>query len=234
MTKAQARLLLSSAHPCSYLEGRSARSLFVDPGLPLDEHRYGQLLEVGFRRSGGFVYRPACRECQECQPARVPVADFRPDRSQRRCLARNADVTVTVRRELDEEHFALYGRYLNARHGDGGMKPDDSDTFYSFLTSGWGHTELLELRDATGRLLAGAVTDRIPHGLSAVYTWFDPDQESRSLGTLGVLMQIRRAEALGVPYVYLGYWVPGSKTMDYKRRFRPLEVLKTGGWQPAE
>ena len=231
MTGPRPRLLLGTEHACSYLKGRLARSVFVDPQLPLDPARYGTLLDLGFRRSGNYVYRPACSACQECRPVRVPVADFAPDRGQRRCRARNADLQLALEPGLGDEQFALYRRYLQARHPGGGMDPDDREAFHAFLSSSWGSAEIVAARDGSGRLLAGGVVDRVPHGLSAVYTWFEPDEGRRSLGTFMILTQIERTRALRLPYLYLGYWVPGSATMDYKQGFRPLEMLGPAGWQ---
>ena len=233
MTGPRPRLLLGTEHACSYLARRLARSVFVDPQLPLDAARYGTLLDLGFRRSGNYVYRPACSACQECRPVRVPVAEFTPDRSQRRCAKRNADLRLTLENGLDGEHFALYRRYLQARHPGGGMDPDDRDAFHAFLSSTWGSAEIIAARDARGRLLAGGVVDRVPQGLSAVYTWFDPAEAKRGLGTFMILAQVERARALRLPYLYLGYWVAGSRTMDYKRGFQPLEVLGANGWERA-
>jgi arginine-tRNA-protein transferase len=233
VTGPRPRLLLGAEHACSYLERRLARSVFVDPQLRLDAARYGTLLDLGFRRSGNYVYRPACAACQACQPARVPVAEFAPDRSQRRCERANADLQLGLEGALSDEHYALYRRYLLARHPGGGMDPDDREAFRAFLSSSWGHSEILAARDRGGRLLAGGVVDRVPHALSAVYTWFEPAQGRRSLGTFMVLAQIERARRLGLAYLYLGYWVQGSATMDYKRRFRPLEVLGADGWRRA-
>jgi arginyl-tRNA--protein-N-Asp/Glu arginylyltransferase len=231
VTGPRPRLLLGAEHACSYLERRLARSVFVDPQLRLDPARYGTLLDLGFRRSGNYVYRPACSACQQCRPARVPVAEFAPDRGQRRCRRANDDLRLDAERALTEEHYALYRRYLLARHPGGGMDPDDREAFHAFLSSTWGSSEILAARGRDGRLLAGGVVDRVPHGLSAVYTWFDPEEPRRGLGTFMVLAGIERARALALPYLYLGYWVPGSATMDYKRRFRPLEVLGAGGWR---
>lgn len=231
MTGPRPRLLLGTEHACSYLPRRVARSVFVDPQLRLDPERYGTLLELGFRRSGSYVYRPACSACQQCRPARVPVAGFVPDRGQRRCERANADLRIAVEGTLSEEHYALYRQYLRARHPGGGMDPEDRDAFHAFLSSAWGHSEVLAARAPDGRLLAGGVVDRVPRGLSAVYTWFEPAERRRSLGTYMVLAEIARARALGLNYLYLGYWVPGSATMDYKRRFRPLEVLGASGWR---
>ena len=231
MTGPQARLLLGAEHPCSYLPGRVSRSLFVDPQLPLNGARYGGLLELGFRRSGTYVYRPACARCQECHPVRVPVADFRADHAQRRVLRRNANLSLQIETEFSEEHFVLYREYLRTRHPGGGMDPDDRETFHSFFSNTWGDTEILSFRDGGGRLLAGAVTDRVPHGLSAVYTYFDPSASGRSLGIYAVLRQIERARTLNRAHLYLGFWVPGSAKMDYKQRFQPMEVLTAQGWR---
>lgn len=234
MTGPRPRLLLGTEHPCSYLERRLARSVFVDPQLNLDAARYGALLDLGFRRSGSYVYRPACGTCQECRPVRVPVTDFAPDRAQRRCRRNNDDLRLSIETGLGPDHYELYRRYLQARHPGGGMDPDDREAFHSFLSSAWGSTELIAARDRTGRLLAGAVVDRVPRGLSAVYTWFEPDEERRSLGTYMILVEIERTRSLGLPYLYLGYWVPGSSTMEYKRNFSPLEVLGAAGWRRVE
>ena len=234
MTGPRPRLLLGTEHRCSYLSNRMARSVFVDPQIALDPSRYGALLDLGFRRSGSYVYRPACGACQECRPVRLPVAEFQPTRAQRRCLKRNADLRLTFESELDATHYALYRRYLYERHPGGGMDPEDREAFRAFLSSGWGYTQIMALRDGSGRLYAGGVIDRVPQGLSAVYTYFDPAPSGRGLGNYAVLRQIDHARALGLPYLYLGYWVPGSAKMDYKRLFQPLEVLGTSGWQRIE
>lgn len=233
MTGPRPRLLLGTEHRCSYLPARMARSVFIDPQMALDPSRYGTLLDLGFRRSGSYVYRPACGACQECRPVRVPVAEFEPTRAQRRCLKRNATLRLAFETELGGEHYALYRQYLQVRHPGGGMDPEDREAFRAFLSSAWGYTEIMALRDGSGRLFAGGVIDRVPQGLSAVYTYFDPHVPERSLGTYSILRQIERARALGLPYLYLGYWVPGSEKMDYKRNFRPLEMLTSSGWKRA-
>lgn len=233
MTAQRTRLLLGSEHPCSYLRDRQARSVFVDPHLALDAAGYGALLDLGFRRSGAYIYRPACAACHECRPVRIPVARFRPDRAQLRCLRRNRDLRISTETALSVEHYALYRRYLRARHPGGGMDPDDREAFESFLSNPWGRTEILTLRDSSGQLLAGAVMDAVPQGLSAVYTYFDPEQEDRSPGIYSILCQIEEAVRRQQPYLYLGYWVAGSEKMDYKRRFRPIEVFTGGHWRPV-
>jgi len=224
------RLYLSSEHPCGYLPERRARSLFVDPELPLDAARYERLLEQGFRRGGDHVYRPRCAGCASCIPARIPVHCFQPNRSQRRCSQRNRDLELTIRTRLNDEHFLLYQKYLRHRHDDGGMNPEDKTSFHSFLDCAWGRCEFWEFR-LHSLLAACAVVDRTPGALSAVYTFFNPELSDRSLGTYAVLSQIEGARAMGQSYVYLGYWVPGSRKMAYKRNFQPLEILEPYGWR---
>jgi len=223
------RLLLGSSHSCGYLPQRNARSAFVDPTFPLDESLYGALLDQGFRRSGNYAYRPMCQLCRSCRSVRIAVADFKPDRSQRRCLRANADLSLRRVRQPGDDHYELYRRYLRARHVGGGMDPDDTEAFREFLGCAWGSTEFWEFR--SGRELLGvSVVDRIPQGFSAVYTFFAPEVPARSLGTYAILRQVEQARLQGLPYVYLGYWVEDSAKMDYKRRFQPLEVLHPSGW----
>lgn len=223
------RLLISHEHACGYLPRRKARSAFIDPQLKLNAKRYGQLLSQGFRRSGSYVYRPLCRGCAACRPARVVVADFQPDRSQRRCLRDNADLELRAVDRLNDEHYTLYRNYLRTRHPDGEMDPNDSAAFHEFLASPWLQTLFLEFR-AAQRLVAVAVVDQIPNGLSAVYTFFDPHEKHRGLGNYAILKQIELARDTGLDYLYLGYWVPGSPKMDYKRRFKPIQLLDARGW----
>lgn len=230
MNSTPLRLLLGTEHACGYLADRSARSAFVDPQFPLDPQRYGLLLDLGFRRSGLYTYRPACASCNACLPARIPVAQFIANRSQRRCLKRNADLEFNVEPALTAEHFALYRQYLSQRHAGGGMNPEDPRAFRAFLECAWGEVEFWTFR-AGKLLLAVTVVDRVPAGLSAVYTFYDTDEAARSLGVLAVLKQIEIALLEERPYVYLGYWVEGSAKMDYKRHFRPLEILVGGAWR---
>ena len=230
----QLALYLTAEHPCSYLDGLHARTLFVDPLARMDVVTYQSLIDQGFRRSGAHVYRPACRGCARCVPVRIPVADFRPDRSQRRNWARNApDLRlVNASPAFDPAHFALYLRYLEHRHPDGGMADDQSaESYRRFLVEPWGgETRFLEIR--LGDRLAGvAVTDLLVRGLSAVYTFFDPDLAQRAPGTFAVLAQIETARRLGLPYLYLGYWIAESRKMAYKERFRPIEAWDGHAWR---
>jgi len=229
----QLALYLTAEHPCAYLEGRNARTLFVDPLARMDAHTYQSLVSQGFRRSGAHVYRPACRGCARCVPVRIPVAAFRPNRSQRRNWARNARQVqiIDTPAVFDPGHFTLYLRYLASRHPDGAMAGDTSlESYRRFLVEPWGGvTRFLELR-LEGQLAGVAVTDLLPDGLSAVYTFFDPDLSGRGLGTFAVLTQIECARRLRQPYVYLGYWIEASRKMAYKAHFAPLEAWDGRRW----
>jgi leucyl-tRNA---protein transferase len=233
----QLALYLTAEHPCSYLEGLRARTLFVDPLARLDTLTYQALVDQGFRRSGSHVYRPACRGCTQCVPVRIPVADFRPDRSQRRNWQRNAPDMRLVHTPavFQPGHFALYLRYLASRHPDGGMADDTSaESYRRFLVDAWGgETHFLELR-LGDRLVAVAVTDRLAQGLSAVYTFFDPELADRGPGTFAVLAQIEVTRRLGLPYLYLGYWIGACRKMAYKDRFRPVEAWDGRAWRRFE
>ena len=230
MTRIPLRLLLGTEQPCGYLPRRLSRSAFVSPHTQVTGEVYGALIASGFRRSGDYAYRPACSTCKACVPVRVPVAAFKPNRAQRRCLKRNADLVIERRTSLNDEHFELYRRYLLARHPFGGMDADDAKAFHEFLGSTWGVTEFWCFYEGSVLRMV-AVVDRLPLGLSAVYTFYDPEQTARSLGTYAVLHQLATAKAEGLHYLYLGYWVAGSATMDYKRLFDPLEQFDGSEWQ---
>ncbi len=224
-------LYRTDEHPCGYYADRIARDLVLDPHDPALAEAYPVALAQGFRRSGGHVYRPKCPSCRACVPVRLCVRDFRPDRSQRRCLRDNADIQTRMLPPLrTDENFALYRRYLQARHGDGPMADTDEDDFDRFVASAWSPTRFMQLR-RDGRLLAIAVTDTTADALSAVYTFFDPDERGCGLGTLAVLRQIEHAQRSGRTYLYLGYWIDSHPKMHYKARFRPLQSLGPAGWE---
>ena len=217
-------------HRCSYLAQRTARTLFADPSVRLDNRVYSRLTLYGFRRSGRHIYRPSCDACEACVPVRVPVQAFQPDRNQRRTWARNQDLAVTACEPgFRQEHFDLYRSYVAARHPGGGMDNADPMQYLDFLTSGWSDTRFYEFR-ARGALVAVAVTDRLDHGLSAVYTFFDPELRQRSLGTFAVLWQIEECKRQALECLYLGYWIQESPKMAYKARFWPLERFREGTW----
>jgi leucyl-tRNA---protein transferase len=226
------RMFRTGTHACGYWGDREARDLVLDPLDPRLPQLYPLALDWGFRRSGDIVYRPSCVGCQACVAVRVPVATFKPDRSQRRCLARNEDIDARIVAPVrTEEYLALYRRYLLAKHPGGGMDDHGATEFEQFLIGSWNQGRFLELREhGSHRLLAVAVTDLVDGALSAVYTFYDPDQAARGLGTLAVLKQLEWAARDGRHYLYLGYWIAGHAKMDYKRRFQPLEGFNGRNW----
>ncbi len=222
---------LTAPYACSYLDGREARSQVATPGNIIDTSLFTELARLGFRRSGLYVYRPRCDGCHACTPARVPVDRFRARRSQRRCLARNRDIEVAAKPlRYDEAHYRLYRRYQSARHPGGGMDRDDREQYRAFLLTSRIDSLLLEFR-LTGEVVMVSLIDRLLDGLSAVYTFYDPDMGRRSLGVLNVLTQIEMAQRMGLDNVYLGYWIPDSPKMSYKADYRPLEILLDGQWR---
>ena len=225
------RLFQTLPHPCGYFAERTAQNLVIDPASPHLPQIYEAALAKGYRRAGGHVYRPHCPGCHACIPARIAVAEFVADRSQRRCLARNRDLELRIAEpKFSAEYFELYRRYLGARHPGGGMDDPASEDFERFLFTAWSPTKFLELR-LRERLLAVAVTDITACALSAVYTFFDPDGSARGLGTCAILRQIGLAHERGLAFVYLGFWIARHPKMDYKVRFRPLEVFDGGDWR---
>jgi arginyl-tRNA--protein-N-Asp/Glu arginylyltransferase len=224
------QFFLTPPHPCSYLEDRTARTLFLDPRETVNPTIYGSLTHAGFRRSGSHLYRPYCEGCGACVPVRVPVADFRWSRRFRRIRRTNEGVTATMREAIfSDRYYDLYANYINARHADGDMHPPNVDQFRSFLLSSWSNSAFLVLEEH-GKLIAVAVTDRVPEGLSAIYTFFDPALSKRSIGVLAVLAQIQHCVSRGIPYLYLGYWVRESAKMRYKTDYRPIELLVRNRW----
>lgn len=220
----------STPHGCGYLPGRTAATLYADPSTPKTSALYTQLLRHGFRRSGEEIYRPQCPGCQACIPVRVPVDRFRPNRIQRRTWRCNEDLQVrSVRPTGQSEHFALYRRYISARHRGGTMDHDDPEAFLAFLTARWVETLFFEFRLAEA-LLAVAVVDRLEDSLSAVYTFFDPGRSQRSLGRYAILYEIATAKDLGLRWLYLGYWIRNCRKMSYKDEFQPLETYSQGRW----
>jgi arginine-tRNA-protein transferase len=217
-------------HSCSYLEKQQAQNIYPDPHLPMSNGLYSRLIQIGFRRSGDFSYRPYCPNCSACVPVRINVSQFKPNRTQRRCLKKNSDLTISVHLpEFNQEHFALYERYLKMRHQGGGMDNPTKESYMSFLKSDWSDTGFIEFRHES-ELVAVAVTDFVADGASAFYTFFDPDFEKRSLGTFAILSQLKIAKQHGLPYLYLGYWIESCKKMVYKQQFSGLEGLVEQEW----
>ena len=222
---------LTAHYDCSYLPGRQARSQVATPTHLIDAHAYSALIRAGFRRSGQFTYRPHCEQCQACVPVRVEVAGFVSNRTQRRCLKRNRHLSARILPlDFKEEHYELYRRYLGSRHAGGGMDRDGPDQYTQFLLSSNVDSILVEFRDGE-TLVMIAVVDQIDDGISAVYTFFDPERDRDSLGVYGVLWQIELAKRLELPYVYLGFWIAESRKMAYKKQYPPLQGLVDSRWQ---
>lgn len=228
------RFFATPEHSCSYLDDQKARTLFVDPQAEVDDSIYAQLTDMGFRRSGTHIYRPHCVDCDACISVRIPAREFKMSKSQKRIWNKNRDLRVTtVTPRVTEEIYQLYARYINARHADGDMFPPSPGQFSGFLAESNQQTWFHLLRDAAGQLVAVAVSDDLQQGQSAVYTFYDPQAEERSLGTYAVLWQLMQLKQLGRGHLYLGYWVKGCRKMSYKARFYPLERLEQGSWIPV-
>lgn len=223
-------LYISYEHDCDYLPGRRAQMAYVSPREAMDVDTYSWLATRGFRRSGDMIYRPHCPSCSACIPVRIPAARFRPDRSQRRIQRMNADLEVELRpARFDEAHYRLFMHYLNARHADGQMAESSPEDYIRFLACTWAETGFYEFK-LGDRLLAVAVTDFLADGLSAVYTFFDPDFRARSLGTYAIMWQVAETKRRGLDWLYLGFWISGCRKMSYKNVFRPLQALVDEDW----
>ncbi len=231
------RFFVTSPAPCPYLPGRSERKVFTELKGPHADELNDALGRIGFRRSQTVAYRPSCADCTACVSVRVAAAEFRPSATQRKALRRNSDLIATMCRPWSTaEQFELLQRYLGLRHPGGGMASMDEVDFADMVEHTPVDSYVIEYREPTadgtpGRLVGACLTDRQGDGLSMIYSFYEPDHAGRSgLGNYIILDHIRRAGELGLPYVYLGYWVDGSARMQYKVRYRPLERLTREGW----
>jgi len=232
---------LTSPSPCPYLPGEEERKVFTHLVGRRAVALNNSLTESGFRRSQTIAYRPACETCRACVSVRVRVSDFKPSRNMRRVLEANADlVGHSIQPSATSEQYSLFRSYLDARHGRGGMADMSMLDYSMMVEDSHVETRVIEYRKrgpdtfingrGTGPLIALCLTDILADGLSMVYSFFEPEQGERSMGTFMILDHIERARRLGLPYLYLGYWVNGSKKMAYKARFQPLEMLGPDGW----
>ena len=231
------RFFVTSPAPCPYLAGKTERKVFTE----LTGHHAAELNDalgrIGFRRSQAVAYRPSCLDCAACVSVRVVANEFQPNATQRRMLRRHADLEVTACKAwATEEQYQLLRRYLRARHPDGGMVEMDEHDFADMVEQSPVRTYIIEYREPSkngkpGRLVGACLTDQQADGLSMIYSFFDADHPMRAgLGNMIIMDHILRARSIGLPYVYLGYWVKGSERMAYKTRYRPIEVLGPNGW----
>lgn len=220
----------TTAYPCGYLPNRQAQSLIATPHHLIDADTYSGLIQLGFRRSGKFAYRPHCEGCNACIPIRLPVSEFQPSRSQKRALRQHGDLSTAIMPlTFNEEHFALYSAYQALRHSNG-RDEESAEQYRNFLVQSNVDSALIEFRLGDALKIV-SVVDIVRDGISAVYTFYDASEEHASYGTYNVLWLIDWCRSLALPYLYLGYWIADSAKMAYKQNFRPQECLIGGDWQ---
>lgn len=226
------QIFQTKLNDCPYLHNRKSMNYIIDPGYPMTAATYGSLLEHGFRRSSSIVYRPACPQCGECKSSRLAVASFSPSRSQSRAWKKvcNDIIMKPVSDNFESRHFELYQRYTRSRHNDSDMADSSENQYMDFLTSSWSDTIFLEIW-LHQELFAVAVTDRQPTSLSAIYTFYDPDNMAYSPGVVAILCQVELARQMQLDWLYLGYWIESCQKMSYKSRYRPLQILENGHWK---
>ena len=230
MPKASFSTIRSQEHDCSYLADRKATTTFVHPQQTLTPSIYSSLLRKGFRRSGTHLYLPSCKSCEQCVSVRVASGDFTPNRAQRRTIAKNKDISVSIGTPMfDSEHIYLLRTYLHNRHSCSNEGSDTLDSYKEFLIANWCDTISLDFRLQT-KLVGVAIIDVLADGLSAIYNFYSPTYKERSLGRFAILKTIELAQKEELDWVYLGYWIQNSKKMQYKSEYRPQEYFVKGQW----
>lgn len=220
---------VTHAFDCSYLPDREEQLLVcMEPSESLKVN-YSSLIQAGFRRSGDQLYRPHCKQCKACESLRVLVEQFTLSKSQKRILNKNKLIKIRIVQEQRDDHYALYERYINQAHSDGSMYPPSYEQYRNFIHCHWQSPLFIEGR-IDGELVGVAVTDQVASGLSALYTFFDPELTKQSLGTYFILQQIQICQNLGLPYLYLGYQIDECAKMKYKKNFYPHQRLRNNEW----
>jgi len=228
----------TAPYACSYLPNKTARSQVATPSHLIHADVYNELLNAGFRRSGLYTYRPYCDECRACIATRILVEQFAPSRSQRRAWKKHAGLeAIVLNLAYQEEHYQLYQRYQNQRHAGGDMDSDDQDQYMQFLLQSRVNSRIVEFRDGPhdphpGRLRMVSMIDILEQGISSVYTFYDTSETSASYGSYSILWQVDQSRILGLPYLYLGYYIQQSEKMSYKIKYQPMEGLIDEHWQP--
>ncbi|HIF17482.1 MAG: arginyltransferase [Cycloclasticus sp.] len=226
----QLELYISSPQACDYLKDNKAKSIFISPDVNITPGIYEHLISIGFRRSGQHAYRPHCDACRACISCRLDVNQFVPSRSQKRLMAKNENLIFKpLESTFSEEYYDLYKRYQSYKHPGGSMESFGPDEYKAFLCQSFGNNIVYETR-LNGQLIAVAITDVFSDALSAVYTFFDPEYSSRSIGTYNLLQQINATKQLKKKHLYLGYYIKDSLKMSYKANFRPIEMFIEGEW----
>jgi len=226
-----AHFYTSTLRPCPYLPGQAERKLFTELLGPESDHIYSGLSRAGFRRSHGIAYLPACPECEACKAARINVNEFSPSKSQRRILNANRTIKMNEAHAVaTPEQFGLFSVYVRSRHGDGDMAAMGTQDFKHLIEETNVDTRVFEFREPDGQLIGACLVDVLTDGISAVYSFFDPELSKRSLGSYMILSLVTTAKEMGLPYIYLGFWIADCQKMSYKERFKPLEVYDNGNW----
>ena len=228
------RLYETVLDDCPYLEDQKSASIIVDPDHQIDKDLFSTLSRSGFRRSGEMLYSPKCPNCSACVSVRIPSTEFKPSRGQKRVLKKNNDLQASIEEvRFEQEHFDMYYSYQQHRHSGSSMCDDDTSKYLSFIESSYSRSKFLCFR-LNGKLIGITVLDQFDGGISAVYTFFDPEYSNRSIGTYAILYALKLSKVHNIPFVYLGYWIEGSPKMNYKRKFKPLQGYIDRQWQQLE